>query len=104
MIQLGRDELSKNQSLSAFDGEISQNGLYKYGVDYNVGDMVEKQSADNITNTMRITEHIFVSDKDGDRSYPTLSIDQVITPGSWLSWDNNKEWDDMGATEYWEGA
>ena len=98
MDQRGREELSKNRMVSAFDGEISQYAAYKYGVDYQLGDLVELRNTDGSTNNMRITEQIFVSDKEGDRSYPTLAVNLFITPGSWLGWDSNQKWVDLDAS------
>lgn len=94
-VQRGREELAKNRRLSAFDGEINQNNAYKYGRDYDLGDLVEWQNTDGFINQMRVTEQIFVSDKEGDRSYPTLSINKFITPGSWSAWDYLQEWEDL---------
>lgn len=94
LVQRGKDELSKNRSLSAFDGEIPQFGSYRYAWDYELGDLVEMRNQDGVTNNMRVTEQIFVSDEQGDRSYPTLAIDQFIMPGSWLAWDYNQVWEE----------
>ncbi len=102
MIQRGYEELAKNRRLSGFDGEINPNSQYVYGTDYNLGDLVEIQNADGLSNSMQVTEQIIVSDKEGDRSYPTLSITQFVTPGSWLATPPDKIWTDYGATEYWE--
>ena len=88
----GKEALTKNKSLSAFDGEIQENSSYKYGTDYQLGDLVEMRDSDGLTNNMRVTEQIFVSDAQGERSYPTLTIDLFITPGSWLAWDFNNTW------------
>lgn len=96
--QRGRDELAKNRSLSAFDGEISNNSVYKYNSGYNLGDLVEMRNSDGATNQMRVTEQIFVSDNEGERSYPTLTIDLFITPGSWFAWDYNQVWQDADGT------
>ena len=104
MIQRGKEELSKNRSFSAFDGELNQHSEYKYGVHYNLGDLVEMRNSDGVTNNMRVTEQIFVSDREGERSYPTLAINLFITPGSWLAWDYNQVWADLGLTEYWADA
>jgi hypothetical protein len=60
------------------------------------------RNTDGVINNMRITEQIFVSDREGERSYPTLMLNVFITTGSWLSWLNNKVWSDMGLTEYWD--
>jgi hypothetical protein len=98
LTQRGRDELNKNRPLSAFDGEVPTNSSYKYNINYNLGDLVEMRNSDGITNQMRVTEQIFVSDREGERSYPTLTVDRFITAGSWLSWDYNQVWQDADGT------
>jgi hypothetical protein len=101
MIQRGNEELAKNRRISALDGQISQISQYIYGVHYNLGDLVELRTDDGTTSQMQITEQIFVSDSEGDRAYPTLSVNQFVTPGSWLSMGAEVDWDDM-TTEEWE--
>ena len=98
LVQRGKEELAKNRSLSAFDGELSQHSNYKYNTGYNLGDLVEMRNSDGVTNQMRVTEQIFVSDNEGERSYPTLTIDLFITPGSWFAWDYNQVWLDADGT------
>lgn len=93
--QRGYEELAKNRTYQAFDGEISQSSQYVYGLDYNLGDVVETQNEDGVTNYMRVTEQIFVDDKEGERSYPTLTLNTFINTGSWLSWSSNKAWADF---------
>lgn len=100
MIQRGKEELSKHRSFAAFDGEIDQNSTYKYGIHYQLGDLVEIRNSDGETNNMRVTEQIFVSDREGERSYPTLTLNIYINPGSWLTWNFNQVWADMGP-EFW---
>jgi len=95
--QRGYEELAKNRTYQAFDGEISQSSQYIYGTHYNLGDVVEVRNIDGVTNYMRVTEQIFVSDKEGDRSYPTLTLNTFINTGSWLSWTSNKTWGDFSA-------
>lgn len=97
MIQRGREALSQNRAYSAFDGELNQNGDYIYGIDYNLGDLVELRNIDGVTNQMQVTEQIFVSDKEGERSYPTVSLNTFITPGSWLSYSPEEVWLDFDA-------
>lgn len=104
MQQRGLEELAKNPQVSAFDGEIDQNSQYKYGVHYNLGDLVELRNTDGATNQMRVTEQIFASDQEGDRAYPTLEINQFITPGSWLAWDFNQVWPEVSDTVTWQNA
>lgn len=100
MIQRGNEELSKHRTFQAFDGEISQQSLYKYGRDYNLGDLVEMRNLSGATNNMRVTEQIFVSDREGERAYPTLAVNTFINTGSWLSWLNNRVWADLTDEEW----
>jgi hypothetical protein len=102
MTQLGREELAKNRSISAFDGEITQLSPYKYGRDYNLGDLVEMRNSDGLTNQMLVTEQIFAADETGERAYPTLTIKLFITPGSWLAWENTQTW--VNAPGIWDDA
>lgn len=104
MTQIGEEELANHRAFSAFDGELNQHSTYRYGVDYQLGDLVELRNVDGATNNMRVTEQIFVSDSEGERSYPTLAINLFITPGSWIAWDYNQVWADLGPTEYWADA
>lgn len=100
--QRGREELSRARGFTAFDGELTQSTQYVYGVHYNLGDLVEMRNVDGIVNQMRVTEQIFVCDAEGERSYPTLAINQSIELGSWLASEYwNRVWEDWGATEYW---
>lgn len=100
--QRGREELSRSRGFNAFDGELVQNIEFVYGIDYNLGDLVEMQNVDGVFNQMRVTEQIFVSDPEGERTYPTLSIAQFVELGSWLATEYNRPWDDWGLTEYWD--
>lgn len=100
LTQKGNEALAQVQTYQAFDGEISQTSKYKYGRDYNLGDIVEQRNTDGVANIMRVTEQIFASDENGERSYPTLTLNTFITTGSWLSWLPTKFWEDM-TTEEW---
>jgi hypothetical protein len=91
--QKGQDELTKHKPLKAMDGELPNNSKYRYGFDYELGDLVEMRNEDGLTNRMRVTEQIFVDDAQGERSYPTLALDIFITPGTWYAWDANGVWD-----------
>lgn len=102
LIRKGKEELAKHRALMAFDGEIPQSGSYEYGVHYGLGDLVEKRNSDGLATNMRVTEQIFVSDLEGERSYPTLAIDMLITPGSWLAWESSQTWEN--ADKFWETA
>lgn len=101
MIQRGQQALADARAFSGFDGEISQNSSYVYGKDYNLGDLVELRNTDGATDQMQVTEHIRVSDTQGERSYPTLTINKFITPGSWAAQDFNLVWADVLDTLHW---
>ncbi|ALY08628.1 minor tail protein [Arthrobacter phage CapnMurica] len=100
LLQKGQEALAGHRPLSAIDGEINQYSKYKYGRDYGLGDLVEMRNTSGATNHMRITEQIFVSDAQGDRSYPTLTMNRFITNGTWDSWGNTT-WDG-GGEEVWD--
>lgn len=97
MIQKGLEELAKNRRFIALDGEVSSGSQYIYGSHYNLGDLVTQMDQDGTTAHMQVTEQIFASDKEGVRSYPTLSINEIITPGSWLSVPPDLVWLDLDA-------
>lgn len=100
--QKGLEALAQNRRLAGLDGEINQYSPYVYGRDYNLGDLVEQRNTDGATNQLQVTEQIFISDKEGVRSYPTLTVNTFITPGSWSAWDYNKVWFDYDASsETW---
>lgn len=100
MIRRGEEELAKHQAVQAFDGTVDQNSKYVYGLDYFLGDVVEMRNKDSATNIMRVTEQIFSQDENGEKAYPTLSINKFIAPGSWLAWKNQQHWDEL-TTEEW---
>lgn len=100
LIQRGREELAKARASQAFDGEISQNSQFKAGRDYNLGDIVEMRDDDGANNRMRVTEIIYVEDSEGQRAYPTLSLNLFVNVGSWFAMGTT-EWADM-TTEEWD--
>lgn len=101
MVQRGLTELSKNRKVSAFDGELSQNSQYVADVDFYLGDLIEVRSKTGSRDTMQITELIHVSDINGERHYPTLSLYQFITPGSWDSQPAGLVWNDVNPATTW---
>jgi len=100
MIAAGQAALAQARQVQSFDGETSQISQYKYGRDYNLGDLLSVANDDGLVNDMQVTEQIFVSDNQGDRSYPTLSLYEFVTPGSWLALPADKHWYDF-TTEHW---
>jgi hypothetical protein len=100
MTRAGLDALAKARAFRAFDGEVTQYTGYEYQKDYYLGDLVTMQNADGYMNDMRVTEEILVQDEQGERSYPTLSLRQFYTPGTWEN-AGGRTWADGGPTEYW---
>lgn len=97
----GQVALAQQRLLYAFDGELPQQEPFVYGVDYSLGDIVEERQSDGFGNQMLVTEQIFTSDDTGERAYPTLSIKQVITPGTWLVVDPDEDWADVDDSVTW---
>lgn len=101
MQQIAGEELERNKGIAIFDGEIDPRSEYVYGVDYDLGDLVEMRNKDGVIAQKRVTEQIFVEDSRGERSYPTLSMGVFDVPNTWRSYGNDDiAWIDM-ATEYW---
>lgn len=98
LTQRGKLELAKYRPVLAVDGEIPQNSKYVFNVNYGLGDLVEVRDQDGIVNTMNVVEHIFVSDKEGERSYPTLALDQTVIPGTWDAYTADRVWDNATGT------
>lgn len=71
--QQGKEEITKATETVQFDGEILNLNAYTYGVDYNLGDVVQVVNEYGITGTATITEITEVEDETGYRIYPTLS-------------------------------
>lgn len=67
LVLIGAQELPNRQPLLSFDGEINlQNSVYKYGVDFDLGDIVSIQDNEiNIYENVRIVEITEVQDDNG---------------------------------------
>jgi len=97
----GKQALLENQRTYALDGEVTANQPYVYGRDYFLGDMVEERSDDGFVNDMLVTEQIFISDDQGERSYPTLTVSTFATAGSWDAVIPTEFWNDVDPGTYW---
>ncbi len=102
MIRRGLDELAKARRFTAFDGEIIRPTNYEYGVDLNLGDLVDISKNSGGLTAMQVSEWIFVQDQEGERDYPTLTVNTYITPGSWLWWPFNEVWEDVDPDLEWD--
>lgn len=101
MRQRGREALANHRVLEVFDGEIDHySSRYVYGRDYGLGDLVELRNVDGQTNRMMVTEQIFASDEEGHRWFPTLTLYEYVQPGSWMYWDQNRQWESLTDEEW----
>lgn len=98
----GRQELAKHNSILGFDGETPQTISYVYGRDYDLGDLVEVHDTEGNANQVRVTEQIFASDDEGDRSYPTFTQSMFVRAGSWMAYDGPPDWADVPETSSFE--
>lgn len=67
-----RAALRENSYIQAVDGEIVSTNMFKYGVDYNLGDIVEIQGNSEAISIARVTEYIRAQNSAGERAYPTI--------------------------------
>jgi len=104
LTQRGKNELAKHTAVYAYDGELPQTQPYIYNVDYALGDLVEEQSPEGFINQLIVTEQIFVSDGSGELAYPTLTLKDVILPGTWRARPIGEHWADVPSTLHWNEA
>lgn len=69
-----KDALSNNEFVKTVDGEIVPTNQFKYGIHYNMGDIVEVQGNSNIIQYSRVIEYIRSQDESGETSYPTVAM------------------------------
>lgn len=69
-----KDALAANRFVKVIDGEIVPTAQFKYGVHYNLGDIIEVQGNSNIVQTSRVTEYIRSQDEAGEKAYPTVAM------------------------------
>lgn len=69
-----QDALTTNHFIKAVDGEIVPESQFKYGVHYNLGDIIEVEGNSGTTQAARITEYIRSKDSTGEKAYPTVSV------------------------------
>jgi Siphovirus ReqiPepy6 Gp37-like protein len=68
------DEIVKNHFIKTVDGEIVPESQFKYGIHYNLGDIIEVEGNTGVVQPARITEYIKSQDETGEKAYPTVSI------------------------------
>ncbi len=68
------DALTDHRFEKAIDGEIVPTNQFKYGVHYNLGDIIEVQGNTDVIQNSRVTEYIRAQDKAGEKAYPTVAM------------------------------
>lgn len=68
------DALTTNHYVQAVDGEIVPENQFQYGIDYNLGDVIEVQGNSGVVQLARVTEYIRAQDEGGERAYPTVAM------------------------------
>lgn len=72
LANLGKEELSKNSSISKFEGEVDISS-YRYKIDYDLGDIVTIRDKYGISKNVRITEIVETWDSEGYTIEPVFS-------------------------------
>ena len=66
--------LTDNRFIKTVDGQIVPTNQFQYGVDYNLGDIIEVQGNSESVQSSRVTEYIRAQDDAGERAYPTVAM------------------------------
>lgn len=99
--QSGYLEMGKVPRVYAMDGTVSKNSEYKYGVNYGLGDIVEVHNDYGVISYMLVKEQIFISDREGERSYPALQVES--TENLAVDWPEiDSYWDDVDSSITWD--
>lgn len=73
----GLENLAEHSFDTLFDADADTSKTFKYGIDFEIGDIVQLENEFGITATSRITELIITQDMEGRNVFPTfVSTDQ----------------------------
>ncbi|MDE7122035.1 MAG: siphovirus ReqiPepy6 Gp37-like family protein, partial [Oscillospiraceae bacterium] len=73
LYQQAQEELEQSKPIIEFSGEILDNGMYQFGIDYGLGDVVSVVNQYGISGTAIVTEITEVEDETGYKLTPTFS-------------------------------
>lgn len=73
LIQVGQQELSKKTAIQSFEGEADTTGIYKYGEDFDMGDILEVANEYGHSAKSRVSEVIHSQDSSGIKVYPAFT-------------------------------
>jgi Siphovirus ReqiPepy6 Gp37-like protein len=71
--QKGLEELNKSTFVKTFEGQIDTTSMYTYGIDFNIGDIVQVEDEYGHEALSRVVELIRSQDSSGLKIYPTFS-------------------------------
>ena len=74
LIQRALTGLLTHKFVKMIDGQIVATNQVKYGIDYNLGDIIEVQGYSGIIQSARVIEYIRSKDAVGEKAYPTLEM------------------------------
>lgn len=70
--QRGLEKLAENTSITYFEGQVETTIMFKYGVDFFDGDIVQIENEYGHNNRARIIEMVTSVNEEGTSTYPTL--------------------------------
>lgn len=79
--QRGREKLGENVDIQTFEGEIEVGRTFTYGVDYDMGDVVEVENEYGISAAPRVIEIVECIDESGYSMVPTFDMDNIDIVG-----------------------
>lgn len=74
LYERARLDLRKNVGFSTFDGETDSTSQFKYGTDFNLGDIVQLEDAYGNGGRARVTEFVTSENLAGIKMFPTFEI------------------------------
>lgn len=72
--QNAKNAFANHNYIRSIDGQTSPISDYKFGTDYFLGDIIELEGLTGEIAKAQITEFIRSKDKNGEKSYPTISV------------------------------
>jgi hypothetical protein len=74
LMQRAKDILANNNLKRMLDGEVVAQNQYKYGVDYNMGDVITLKGVHGAYQNARVIEYVRSEDGSGQKAYPTITV------------------------------
>lgn len=78
LTEKGNEELKDRKVTKIFEGDVDATGLFKLGVDFSLGDIVQIENEFQIQDRVRVIEIIHSDDESGHTVYPTFEAYEEI--------------------------